>query len=188
MIRSRIAEPLHIDEVGIPHGSGIVGMTSCPGKKHRSTARGTWDGDLASDLATIRAWGAEILVSLIEPRECEARDIEGARASMPGAFLRLQLPIPDGSTPDAAWESSWEREAPAIRSVLRRGGRVCVHCMGGLGRTGLVAARLLVEFGMRPEEAILAVRGARPGSIETAAQEEYVRALLPIRGKALWSP
>jgi ADP-ribosyl-[dinitrogen reductase] hydrolase len=38
-----------------------------------------------------------------------------------------------------------------------------------------VAACLLVEFGVRPEEAIQRVRIARPNAIETAVQERYVR-------------
>jgi ADP-ribosyl-[dinitrogen reductase] hydrolase len=38
----------------------------------------------------------------------------------------------------------------------------------------MIAARLLVEFGLEPEEAIKAVRKARPGAIQTISQEEYV--------------
>ena len=55
-----------------------------------------------------------------------------------------------------------------------------IHYRGGLGRTGTVAARLLVEFGMGPEEAIAAVRKARPGAIENAEQEDYVRRQKPM--------
>ena len=49
-----------------------------------------------------------------------------------------------------------------------------VHCKGGLGRAGLVSARLLVEAGHSPCEAIALVRSVRPGAIETAAQARYV--------------
>jgi hypothetical protein len=38
----------------------------------------------------------------------------------------------------------------------------------------MMAARLLVEFGIAPSDAIAAVRAARPGTIETAAQEGFV--------------
>jgi protein-tyrosine phosphatase len=97
---------------------------------------------------------------------------------IPAGMRHLQLPIHDGSIPDAAWERKWKRESPSIHSVLGRGGKVCVHCMGGLGRSGIVAARLLVESGISSEQAILMVRAARPGAIETAGQEAYVRGLL----------
>ncbi len=49
--------------------------------------------------------------------------------------------------------------------------------MGGFGRTGLLAARILVEFGESPERAIRAVRTVRPGAIETRGQEEYIMSL-----------
>ena len=54
--------------------------------------------------------------------------------------------------------------------------RSSFHCKGGLGRAGMVAARLLVESGYTPEDAIERVRAARPGAIETQAQERYVLA------------
>lgn len=49
-----------------------------------------------------------------------------------------------------------------------------VHCRGGLGRAGTIAARLLVELGMQPTEAIAGVRAVRPGAIETSDQEKFV--------------
>ena len=50
-----------------------------------------------------------------------------------------------------------------------------VHCRGGLGRAGTIAARLLVELGERPDEAIRRVREVRPGAIEREFQEPHVR-------------
>lgn len=159
-------DPPRIDSVEIPSSRGLMGMVACPGRE-----------DLSLDLAAIRSWGAEILVSLIEPAEYARMGIEKMHEMIPADMRHLRLPIPDGSVPDAAWERSWERESPSIHSVLGRGGKVCVHCMGGLGRSGLIVARLLVESGIPPEQAILMVRAARPGAIETPEQEAYVRGL-----------
>lgn len=52
--------------------------------------------------------------------------------------------------------------------------------MGGLGRTGTIAAMLLVEFGSKPGDAITAVRAARAGAIETVEQENFVRSRKPL--------
>ena len=68
-------------------------------------------------------------------------------------------------------------DGPALRARLAAGERVLVHCKGGLGRTGLVAARLLVEFGVAPADAVARVRAARPGAIETERQLAYVLGL-----------
>jgi protein-tyrosine phosphatase len=47
--------------------------------------------------------------------------------------------------------------------------------MGGLGRSGTVAACYLVAAGASAEAAIAAVRAARgPRALETIAQEEFV--------------
>lgn len=132
---------------------------------------------LAADLDTIKSWGAEILISLIEEYEYAMAGAEALPWLVPAGIRHLRLPIEDASVPDAAWEDVWAREGPSVRAMLARGGRVCIHCMGGYGRTGLLAARLLVEFGLPPAEAIAQVRRARPGAIETAEQEDYIASL-----------
>lgn len=62
-------------------------------------------------------------------------------------------------------------------AVLARGDKVLIHCRGGLGRTGVVAARLLIEAGTEPDLAAKLVRAARPGAIETWEQYQYVLGL-----------
>jgi protein-tyrosine phosphatase len=66
-----------------------------------------------------------------------------------------------------------------LHGILDSDGKVLAHCKGGLGRAGMVAARLLVERGVSPDEAIASVRRVRPGAIETGLQERYLRAILP---------
>jgi ADP-ribosyl-[dinitrogen reductase] hydrolase len=103
-----------------------------------------------------------------------------ATVTVPGTsgligMTHLLLPIVDTRIPDEAWETNWQYVGPQVRMALKRGERVLIHCLGGLGRTGTLAARLLIEFGMEPEEAVCIVRKARPGAIENAIQEDYVR-------------
>jgi hypothetical protein len=49
---------------------------------------------------------------------------------------------------------------------------VLVWCGAGIGRTATILACYLVAYGQARAEAIATVRTIRPGSIETAAQEE----------------
>ena len=76
--------------------------------------------------------------------------------------------------PGDAFERQWGEKGEKIKDSLSSGGRVLLHCRGGLGRAGTVAARILVEFGYAPDVAIEAVRRARPGAIENSIQERYV--------------
>jgi protein-tyrosine phosphatase len=64
---------------------------------------------------------------------------------------------------------------PAVTAGLARGDRIAIHCAAGLGRTGMLVAKLLVDLGMPAGTAIQTVREQRPGAIETAQQEAFVR-------------
>ena len=62
-----------------------------------------------------------------------------------------------------------------LNQALSSGGRVAVHCMAGLGRSGMAAACYLARGGMAAEQAIQLVRDRRsPRAIETAAQAAFV--------------
>lgn len=52
----------------------------------------------------------------------------------------FHLPNVDGSTPCPQFERAWASAGEALRTQLRNGFDVVVHCKGGLGRAGLVAA------------------------------------------------
>lgn len=96
-------------------------------------------------------------------RACAARGIAWAHA-----------PLADFAAPDAAFETVWAPLSPELRASVGRGRGVAFHCRAGLGRSGTLAARLLVELGFAPTEAIARVRHARPGAIETTAQEAHL--------------
>ena len=169
--------PLRIDEVAAPGLPGVIGMTMCPGKRDPYAAFGAWDRDLQADLQAIRAWGASAMVSLLEKHEFELVGLRDFEAQVSNAFHWVWLPIPDGGVPGDRFETQWAVAGPEMRGRLADGGRILVHCRAGLGRTGMIVSRILVECGMKPAEAIRAVRRARPGTVETAHQEQYVLSL-----------
>jgi protein-tyrosine phosphatase len=175
-----VGERLRIDPVEVPRVHGSLGLCACP--VGRRAPVGAVE-DLARDLGSILAFGAVGVVSLVEERELMLLGIE----TLPLALRRERLwwkhlPITDMGVPDEDFERRWGTEGPAIHEALERGGHVVLHCWAGLGRTGTVAARLLVEAGLDPDAAILRVRHARPGTIQTRRQERYVLGLAP-RGR-----
>jgi ADP-ribosylglycohydrolase len=115
-------------------------------------------------------------VSLVESDEFRWCGVPGfADAVARSGIDWHHLPIKDVNIPDAMFEARWAYHGHVLRERLRNGERVLVHCRGGLGRAGLVSARLLIELGMYPDVAITKVRQARPGAIETDDQLRYVR-------------
>lgn len=181
MIKTSHTHPILIATVQPLGVMGIIGMTFCPGKKQTSAmSGGSWDRDLGVDVDEIVAWGCSALLNLIEDHEIEELKITHMADVLKGKLAYYRLPIIDGSIPDTAGETAWINIGADLRQRLIEGQKIVIHCKGGLGRTGIMAARLLVEFGEDPELAILRVRAARPGAIENVIQENYVRGIRPI--------
>lgn len=179
--RTSDSHPLHIATISASAGFGRIGLTFCPGKKQASAVTGAWDRDVDLDVRTIAEWGVAAVVTLIEPHEFDLLQVDGLGDAISAQHMDwLHLPIPDVSTPGAAFEAAWSKVGPGLRSRVRAGFDVLVHCKGGLGRAGMIAARLLIDLGMDPVQAITSVRAVRPGAIETNAQEKYVLDLQPL--------
>ena len=176
--RTSLTDPLEIAVVSAGPRYGRVGITFCPGKCDRRAFSGPWARDLAIDLDAIQKWGAAAVVTLIAQEELILLRVEplGEEVRRRGMSW-FHLPIADVSTPDEAFERNWIEASEALRAHLRDGRDVLVHCRGGLGRAGMIAASLLVELGTEPDVAIRRVRDMRPGAIETDEQEDYVRNL-----------
>ena len=116
-----------------------------------------------------------MVVTLIEDYEFQLLRVETLGQDVTALGIDwLHLPIPDVSVPDHRFENAWVLAGEALHTRLDAGERILIHCRGGLGRTGLVAGRMLVERGMNAREAIARVRAARPHAIETSAQEQHV--------------
>ena len=86
----------------------------------------------------------------------------------------FHLPIQDMTEPNVSFDNAWAKIAPRILQTIKLGGNVLVHCKGGLGRSGTIAALILIEFAIPHGQGIALVRKARPGAIDIAEQEECV--------------
>jgi ADP-ribosyl-[dinitrogen reductase] hydrolase len=154
------------DSLSLPGCGARIGLCPCPGRA----------GTLADDLERLHGWGAAGLVTLVEDHELAALGVTSMRAEVEALAMRWwHLPIRDMDVPGESFEARWRTTGPELHALFRDGLSVALHCHGGLGRTGTIAARLLVEMGEAPESAIARVRKLRPGSIETPAHEAYVR-------------
>lgn len=177
--RTSHTHPLQIAEVAA--SNGLIGITFCPGKQDRFAHTGAWARDLTMDLGVIQQWGATLILTLTEQQELRALGVKDLGSSVHQLGMAwIHLPIADFSTPTAAAEEQWQRDGRLIRQRLRRGERILVHCKGGLGRAGMMAARLLVELGAAPDDAIRSVRAARKGAIETPSQLALVKQTRPL--------
>ncbi|MCJ2085126.1 cyclin-dependent kinase inhibitor 3 family protein [Methylobacterium sp. E-005] len=174
-VRTSITHPLRIATIIVGENGGRVGITLCPGKVDPSSVGGPWKRDLTADVEVIRSWGASYVLTLLESHEFDLLRVRALPETVREAgMVWLHAPIPDVFIPGPAFEGAWKTIRPRLTERLREGGSVVVHCRGGLGRAGMVAAKLITIMGEDPRRAIERVRDVRPGAIETPEQEVYV--------------
>lgn len=160
------AQALRVDWLDHP-GAPALGLTLCPGRTDRGR-------DLEADLRhLVQQERATHLLCLLPEAELEQAGVPALLSRAEAWGLRVRHhPIRDQGVPEVealASTLAWLEQAE------RAGGRVVVHCMGGLGRSGLVVATALRRRGHDPTEAIALVRACRdPRAVETRAQEDFV--------------
>ncbi len=118
---------------------------------------GEW---LDDEMAAWKRSGVDTILSFLT-RE-EERDLDllrEARESHAHGMRFLSYPIPDRQVPSS--ESDLVQLLAELDAELSAGRNVVMHCRQGIGRTGLVAACLLVTKGVDPEVAVTRLSDAR---------------------------
>lgn len=132
---------------------------------------GDWLGD------EVRAWkemSFDVVVSLLTRDEVDELGLASeADLSRAQGIQFWEFPIPDLGVPKS---SAAARELlDNLRSDLDMGKQVAIHCRQGIGRSGLIAAGVLMVSGVEPELAIRQVSAARGLSVpETPEQKEWL--------------
>ncbi len=132
---------------------------------------GDW---LPDEMASWRGAGIDTVVSLLTPEEEKDLDLrrEASEAKAHGMKF-ASLPIPDRQVPNS--ESEVTAALENLDADLSSGKNVVVHCRQGIGRTGLVAACLLIAKGLSPGAAVETVTAARGMQVpETDEQRRWL--------------
>lgn len=177
MVRTSDSDPIKVDFVDLPYlPNRRFGMTFCPGKFQPQSQSGGWSRDLEKDLLRLRdTYNVQRLLACIEDWECEELQVRQMQRLCQQLGIDLSfLPIKDGGVPDSVQVIQLQQDLPWLLESSLPNGFTVIFCKGGLGRTGLITSCLLRELGLNAKNAISLVRQARPGTIETRAQEAFV--------------
>lgn len=137
-------------------GQGVLGISPCPGRA----------GFYEADLIAIQHWQPALVVSFITAEEL-GRTAPGLGADLSRSGIEwAHLPTADYDTPS----TGWPKISALAHGELAKGRKVLLHCMGGCGRSGTAALRLMIEAGEAPEPALNRLRQARPCAVETPEQ------------------
>ncbi|MCO6180628.1 hypothetical protein [Ciceribacter sp. RN22] len=123
-----------ISTVDLINGASIA-LTACPGRR----------GNYQESLDRIRAWNPTVILSLIEDSEFPFSMTEFRNDLSNMGISWIRFPIENYNIPTNKHE--WTLTSGKIHNIINNSGRVIIRCWGGLGRSGMVAARLLTERG-----------------------------------------
>ncbi|MCP4334765.1 MAG: tyrosine protein phosphatase [Gammaproteobacteria bacterium] len=134
-------------------GSGFIAIMAYPGKEQ----------DAASAIASLAHAGIRQVVSLLEPAEAAALGLEGeAQLVAAESMTFVSFPIPDMGLPASVY--AFAGLARELYRQVTAGDNTLLHCRGGVGRSGLLAAAVLLHCGMDPHQAcerVTHLRGLR---------------------------
>lgn len=147
--------------------SGALVLTPCPGTK---------EVDLETALTQLKQQGVEAIVTALDTQELASKGVSelGEKAQQLG-MQWFQIEIEDDCAPGAEFMAKWQQASPALHQVIDNGGKIAMHCMGGSGRTGLLAAHLLLEKEWQLDDIVREVQALRPGAFTKPVQVGYIQ-------------
>jgi len=154
----------------IPIGKkNLLGVSKFPGKNLQNIF------DLSSflkDLQIIKKQKVKIVVSLLPDNEKNKLGLDDLIWSKEEVEY-IQFPINDFSVPPKKKFNELKKLISFIKENLMLSKHVLIHCNGGKGRSGMIAA--LVLKAMKEKDPIKKVREKVIGAIETEEQEIFVK-------------
>ncbi|WP_281223404.1 phosphatase [Photobacterium sanguinicancri] len=146
--------------------SGKLLLTPCPGTK---------EADLASSIADLKAEGATVVLTALEMNDLPNDGVQAlADACKDAGLAWFHLPIEDDCAPADAFDVNWTAANQAAQRALDNGEAVVAHCKGGSGRTGLIAARIMLDRGVDVKTAVAQIQALRPGAFTRQAHIDYI--------------
>jgi len=182
MTRTSATHPIRVDFLNHPQFPILngLGITFAPGKTQRSPMSGSsWERDLKADIKRLKDfYGTDALISLIEDFEYDELGIEDMWSECYEVGIdQTKHEIPDQGVPSQM--RSFRFLLSNAIEKLQKGKKVVVHCKGGLGRAGTVAACAVLaatDATISADDAITLVRMARGSqAIENSVQETFIR-------------
>lgn len=150
----------------VPRVDGQLLLTPCPG---------TQQVPLTLALDQLRFAGAHGVVTLMTAAELARLELDQLGQQVEREGMRwFHLPIEDDQAPDSAFDLTWQQALPAMRELLGDGKHLVIHCKGGSGRTGLVAAALLMTLGQPQADAMAAIKAHRPKAFTLAEHRQWL--------------
>ncbi|MCH2341322.1 cyclin-dependent kinase inhibitor 3 family protein [Pseudomonas sp. NPDC047963] len=157
------------------HPYDVLRVPGLPGKLIFTPCPGTKGASLTDALAALKQAGAAGVITLKPQTELDANDAGQISKQCEALGLAwYHLPVADEQLPLEDFGRQWKQARQPILTQLKAGDSLAIHCKGGSGRTGLIAARILIEAGIAREAAVDQVQALRPKAIQHPAHVNWI--------------
>lgn len=153
------------DYLPLPNGARFI-FTPCPGTK---------EAGLAESVATLKQAGASAIITVLPDAEINALNVPELGRQTEGQQISwFQLPVEDNCPPEHEFMAAFTEAREELLALIEQQATIAIHCRGGSGRTGLIAAILLLESGMPWQEVRTLVQSIRPKALTLAPHTEFL--------------
>ncbi|MGI2029736.1 dual specificity protein phosphatase family protein [Endozoicomonas acroporae] len=154
------------DILPLPNGSTFI-FTPCPGTKAQN---------LADSLSTLKKAGADAVVTMLPDTEITILDVARLGQETENTGMQwFQLPVEDDCAPETVFAVAFQQAKDSLLALIAKKATIAIHCKGGSGRTGLMAAVLLLERGMQGNDVKTLVQSIRPNALTLPVHLEYLQ-------------
>lgn len=155
-----------LDFISVPNSCARIGLTPCPG---------TVSVGLSESIVQLKESGVIALLTLMSPEEMKEYDIiDISGLCRHHGILWFHLPITVNKAPDIRFLSAWGKVKDQIHALLDQNCNVAIHDKHGSGRTGLISSQILMERGIKLEDAVELIKSVKPTALEVPSQVAYL--------------
>lgn len=162
----------------IPAGESAGKLVICglPGLEIARDGAGYMDPySCETTFSELHNYHADLFYLLVEENELPDQAMEVlTEQALRFRCALICIEIPDFGTPDQAAYNLWRHSQEMRRQTLDAGRAICLSCLYGAGRSGMMAAKVIAEIGTPVNTAIAHVRQAYSEAISNDAQLSWL--------------
>lgn len=153
------------DILQLENGAKLI-FTPCPG---------TRDTTLEEAIKTLADAGATTLITSMPYEELAINNVETLPAVCESRGIKwVHLPVEDDKSPEQAFSDHLLKHKAELLGLINDKATIAIHCKGGSGRTGLIAAVLLLEAGQSWDDVKSQIQLLRPKALSLDVHVDFL--------------
>ncbi|MEX1200160.1 MAG: protein phosphatase [Methylophaga sp.] len=155
------------DTIELNNGAKLI-FTPCPGTRNTS---------LTAAVETLAQAGTTALVTAMPLEELALNGVDALpQVSQSLGIKWIHLPVEDDKSPEQLFTTQLQQHKAGLLGLIKDKATIAIHCKGGSGRTGLIAAVLLLESGENWQNVKSQIQSIRPKALTLAVHLDFLSA------------